>query len=297
MCACSSFISSLTRLSHYYLSPRHSPLPGSCTVDITRSSLKILTSLRERPSRSRFRCFTTQLPRHPNRHTSTRLFFQQRSFCSMSSSSDFVGELLQRNSAWAERIGTANPDLFPRNANGQSPQILWIGCSDSRAGDGCLDLLPGDVFVHRNIANLLPYNDLSSLSVVQFAVEVLKVKHIVVCGHYSCGGVIACLSSKRLGLLDNWLRNLRDVRAKNKAELDKISDFHEKVNRFVELNVIHQVHNVKKLSPVVDATREGRLQIHGLVYDVASGRLKPLDIPEDPNADDYLVFEQDQSLE
>ncbi|KAK9320051.1 carbonic anhydrase [Lipomyces orientalis] len=215
----------------------------------------------------------------------------------MSASTDFIGELLKRNAAWADRTDKANPDLFARNASGQSPQILWIGCSDSRAGEGCLDLLPGDVFVHRNIANLLPYNDLSSLSVVQFAVDVLKVKHIVICGHYECGGAIACLGSKRLGLLDNWLRNLRDVRAKHRAELDMIPDFHERLNRFIELNVIYQVHNVKKLVPVMDAIAEGRLQVHGLVYDVASGRLKPIDVPDDPNVEHYHLAENDGDLE
>ncbi|KAJ8097563.1 carbonic anhydrase [Lipomyces tetrasporus] len=215
----------------------------------------------------------------------------------MSLSSDFIGELLQRNHAWADRTDKTNPDLFARNAKGQSPQILWIGCSDSRAGEGCLDLLPGDVFVHRNIANLLPYNDLSSLSVVQFAVDVLKVKHIVICGHYECGGAIASLGSKRLGLLDNWLRNLRDVRAKHKDELEMIPDFHERLNRFIELNVIHQVHNVKKLVPVIDAIAEGRLQVHGLVYDVANGRLKPIDVPDDPHVEHYHLAEDDGDLE
>ncbi|KAK9369430.1 carbonic anhydrase [Lipomyces kononenkoae] len=287
-CSCSSsFIRNLRALNYYFSSCRRPvALPGrSCSAGITQISIK--------PSWSRCRLFTTTAQLDPLFSPAN----QQRSLSGMSVSNNFFSELLQRNAAWADRIRTANPDLFPRNAKGQSPQVLWIGCSDSRAGDGCLDLLPGEVFVHRNIANLLPYNDLSSLSVVQFAVDVLKVKHIVICGHYDCGGVIACLGSKRLGLLDNWLRNLRDVRAKHKAELDTISDFHAKVNRFVELNVIHQVHNLKKLVPVVDALNEGRIQVHGVVYDVATGRLNPLDVPEDPSAQDYLVFDSQQSLE
>ncbi|KAK9235839.1 carbonic anhydrase [Lipomyces kononenkoae] len=295
MRVCSSFINRLGRRSRNYFSFRRPTLPrGSGSVIIT-PSLR-----REIRSWSRCLSFTTptttsQLTRLLLRPLSTNQ--QRRSQCGMSDSNTFFSQLLQRNAAWADRVGTANPDLFPRNAKGQSPQILWIGCSDSRAGDGCLDLLPGEVFVHRNIANLLPYNDLSSLSVVQFAVDVLKVKHIVICGHYDCGGVIASLGSKRLGLLDNWLRNLRDVRAKHKAELDQITDFHDKVNRFVELNVIHQVHNLKKMVPVLDALNEGRIQVHGVVYDVATGRLKSLDVPDDPNAQDYIVFDSHHTLE
>ncbi|KAK9451174.1 carbonic anhydrase [Limtongia smithiae] len=211
--------------------------------------------------------------------------------------SAFVASLLQRNESWAQRVETAHPNLFPRNGKGQNPTVLWIGCSDSRAGESCLDILPGEVFVHRNIANLVPHGDISSLSVVHFAVDVLKVKHIVVCGHYDCGGATACLTNKRMGLLDNWLKTLREVRVMHKHTLQAIADPREKLNKFIELNVVAQVHNVCRMSPVVDAVKEGRLTVSGLVYDVGTGRLKTLSIPEDTHADDFVVYDNDENLE
>lgn len=200
-----------------------------------------------------------------------------------------VSHLLARNAAWASRMNTARPSLFPTNAQGQSPQILWVGCSDSRSSEGCLDLLPGEVFVHRNIANVMPNGDLNSLSVIQYAVEVLRVRHIIVCGHYDCGGVWASLTTKKLGLIDNWLKAIRDVKVKNKLELDQIKDPREKAHRLSELNVIAQVYNIRRNDLVMDAVASGDLEVHGLIYDVKSGLLKELEVPEDEDRGDYYI--------
>lgn len=198
--------------------------------------------------------------------------------------------LLKRNQEWAQRTQSVRPALFPTNAQGQSPQILWIGCADSRVPpETLLDLLPGEVFVHRNIANSIPNGDLNALSVIQYAVEVLKVKHIIVCGHYDCGGIWASLTTKKLGLIDNWLRGIRDVKARNKRELDPITDPRQKANRLAELNVIAQVHNVKRNDVVMEAVACGDLEVHGCVYDVGSGLLSELDIPEDEDHDEYFI--------
>ncbi|BFZ60504.1 hypothetical protein YB2330_001540 [Saitoella coloradoensis] len=183
-------------------------------------------------------------------------------------------EILARNSIWAANIAESNPDLLARNAAGQSPTVLWIGCSDSRVPETTiLDLLPGEVFTHRNIANVVPVGDLSVESVVQYAVAVLKVKHVVVCGHYGCGGVQAALGDAKLGRIDAWLANIRAVRDANKETLDKITDEKEKWTKLVDLNVLAQVENVHKLEWVQDAIKEGRLDVHAWVYDLASGRL------------------------
>jgi carbonic anhydrase len=203
---------------------------------------------------------------------------------------DTIETLMKRNSEWAKRMAAQNPTLFPTNAQGQSPQILWIGCSDSRAGDGCMDLLPGEAFVHRNIANVVSYGDLSSSSVVQFAVNVLKVKHIIVCGHYDCGGIWTSLTTKKLGgPMDSWLRHLKDIKARNSSHLNKISDMKEKCDKLVELNVVAQVHNLQRNDDVLKAMQSSGLEVHGMVYDVATGLLKQLDIPEDLERDEYYI--------
>lgn len=202
---------------------------------------------------------------------------------------DGLSKLLTRNTEWASRMKQARPSLFPTNAQGQSPQILWIGCSDSRVSEQCLDLLPGEVFVHRNIANVMSNTDLNSLSVLQYAVEVLRVRHIIVCGHYDCGGVWASLTTKKLGLIDNWLKAIRDVRVRNKMELDRILDMRAKANRLVELNVIAQVYNVKRNGIVIDAVDAGELEVHGVVYDVKTGKLTELDVPEDEDKGQYYI--------
>lgn len=206
------------------------------------------------------------------------------------SESDDIETLLARNRAWAQRLSALRPGLFPALAESQSPQILWIGCSDSRVPEtSLLDLLPGEVFVHRNIANVLPYGDLSSQSVIQYAVEHLKVKHIIVCGHHGCGGVMAALSDKKLGLIDSWLRNIRDVRAKHKVELDAIDNSQERCSRLVELNVIAQIHHLKRMANVQEAIEERGVQVHGLVYGVGTGYAEILEIPRDPDAESHGI--------
>lgn len=202
--------------------------------------------------------------------------------------------VLDRNKEWAERLQSVKPHLFPTNFQGQSPQILWIGCSDSRVPETCLDLLPGEVFTHRNIANCIPNGDLNSLSVIQYAVEVLKVRHIIVCGHYDCGGVWASLTTKKLGLIDNWLRAIRDVKARHKKELDAIKDPRAKANRLAELNVIAQVHNIRRNDLVMEALANGTVEVHGLMYDVGSGLLHELDVPEDEDSKEYYITANDK---
>ncbi|RPB19406.1 carbonic anhydrase [Terfezia boudieri ATCC MYA-4762] len=205
------------------------------------------------------------------------------------SESENIETLLARNRAWAQRLSTDRPGLFPALAESQHPQILWIGCSDSRVPEtSLLDLLPGEVFVHRNIANVLPNGDLSSLSVIQYALEHLGVRHIIVCGHHGCGGVLAALGDKKLGLIDNWIKNIRDVRAKHKAELDAIDNPQKQCSRLVELNVIAQVHNLKRMANVQKAIERG-VQVHGLVYGVGTGCAEILEIPRDPDAELYDI--------
>lgn len=202
---------------------------------------------------------------------------------------DDFSKLLDRNNDWVNRMNTARPSLFPTNGQGQSPQILWIGCSDSRVSDSCLDLLPGEVFVHRNIANVMPHGDLSSLAVIQYAVTVLKVQHIVVCGHYECGGVYASLANKKLGLIDNWLKYIRDVKAQHKHELDAIDDLKTKANRLSELNCMAQVQNIMRNDMVMDAISTRDLQVHAVMYDVGTGLLKELEVPEDEDSNQYYI--------
>ncbi|KAK6536202.1 hypothetical protein TWF281_000445 [Arthrobotrys megalospora] len=203
-------------------------------------------------------------------------------------SDDPIEALLARNEHWSSSVSKKYPELFPSLASTQKPQILWFGCSDSRVPETTiLNLLPGEVFVHRNIANCLPPNDLSSLSVLQYAVEVLQVKHIIVCGHYGCGGVAAACAQKKLGLIDVWLKNIRDVRAKNMTELDNIKDPELRVRRLVELHTKAQVHNVLHNANVIDAMKERGLKVHGFVYDVANGKIRKLKVPDDHATEIY----------
>jgi carbonic anhydrase len=194
-------------------------------------------------------------------------------------SSDGLEALLKRNSAWAQKINTDHPNLFPTNAQGQSPHILWIGCADSRAGEACLDMLPGEVFVHRNIANVVSHSDMSVLAVLQLAVDSLKVDHIIVCGHYDCKGVDTTLKNQRLGgELDGWLRNLRQIRSDNNDTLAAIADHKGRCKKLVELNVIAQVKNVRRNDRVAAATKERGLQVHGVAYDCATGLLNEIPV-------------------
>jgi carbonic anhydrase len=192
----------------------------------------------------------------------------------------FLPHLFANNRAWAERIAVEQPDLFARLSAQQAPEHLWIGCSDSRVpANQIVDLLPGELFVHRNVANLVGQTDLNCLSVIQFAVEVLRVRHIIVCGHYGCGGVRAALEDAKLGLIDNWLQLVQDVRRKHGALLAELPDPQQKADRLCELNVIEQVRHVCQTTIVQDAWTRGQpLDVHGWIYGVHDGLLRDLGV-------------------
>lgn len=191
---------------------------------------------------------------------------------------DRLPHLFASNRAWAEEMVRADPQFFQRLANQQAPEHLWIGCSDSRVpANQITGLLPGEVFVQRNVANLVVHTDLNCLSTLQFAVDVLKVKHIVVCGHYGCAGVRAALRNERHGLVDNWLRHVQDVRVRHQEHLDTLPTEAARHDRLCELNVIEQVVNVGQTTIVRDAWRRGEpVSLHGWVYDVSDGLLRDL---------------------
>lgn len=186
--------------------------------------------------------------------------------------------LFEKNRAWADSVKTSDPEFFAKLAAQQAPEYLWIGCSDSRVpANQVVDLLPGEVFVHRNIANVVVHTDLNCLSVLQYAVEVLKVKHVIVVGHYGCGGVRAAYDNGDNGLVDNWLRNIKDVKFRHQEELDQIEDEDARVTRLCELNVIAQVANVCHTGIVQNAWDRGQpLSVHGWIYGLHDGLLKDL---------------------
>jgi carbonic anhydrase len=188
--------------------------------------------------------------------------------------------LFEKNKAWAARIRQQDPDFFVKLSQQQSPAYLWIGCSDSRVpANEIVGLLPGELFVHRNVANLVVHTDLNCLSVLQFAVDVLKVKHIIVCGHYGCSGVNAALRRHRIGLSDNWLRHVQDVRLKHEAALASINDEKAEADRMCELNVIEQVANVCHTTIARDAWERGQeLAVHGWAYGIQDGLLRDLEV-------------------
>lgn len=188
--------------------------------------------------------------------------------------------LFTKNQEWAKSIRQEDPDYFERLSQIQSPRYLWIGCADSRVpANQIVGLDPGELFVHRNVANLVVHTDLNCLSVMQFAVEVLKVNHIIVCGHYGCGGVSAALFHKELGLIENWLRNIQDVAMQHQARLDAIDSPRSRCDALCELNVIEQAINVCRTTIVRDAWRRGQtLAVHGWVYGLNDGLLKDLGI-------------------
>lgn len=187
--------------------------------------------------------------------------------------------LFVQNRQWSDEIKNADPLFFQRLSSHQSPYILWIGCADSRVpANQIVNLPPGDLFVHRNLANLVVHTDLNCLSVIQYAVEILKVKHIIVCGHYGCGGVKASLEDKDHGLIDNWLRHIKDVYRFHKSELDAM-DSEKKLDRLCELNIREQVVNVCNTTVVKKAWDSGTsLTIHGWIYSIEDGLLRDLDI-------------------
>jgi carbonic anhydrase len=191
-----------------------------------------------------------------------------------------INQLFENNRDWASRIVEESPGFFRRLSAQQSPEFLWIGCSDSRVpANEIVGLLPGELFVHRNVANLVVHTDLNCLSVLQFAVDVLKVKHVIVCGHYGCGGVRAALSRDRLGLIDNWLRHVQDVAERHQPILDAAAEFPTRVDRLCELNVIEQARHVCQTTIVQDAWGRGQaLAVHGWIYGLHDGRLRDLGV-------------------
>lgn len=185
----------------------------------------------------------------------------------------------ERNRSWAEQKLVEDPHYFQQLSEGQSPEILYIGCSDSRVtAEELMGAGPGEIFVHRNIANMVANLDMSARSVIEYAVQSLRVKHLVVCGHYYCGGVKAAMESKDLGILNPWLRNIRDVYRLHRGELNSIGDEEERYKRLVELNVEEQCVNALKTSVVQLAVREKRLTVHGWVFDIRTGLLRDLGI-------------------
>lgn len=189
-----------------------------------------------------------------------------------------LGHLFENNRVWAEEIAQSDPDFFPRLSRGQAPEYLWIGCSDSRVpANQIVGLSPGRMFVHRNLANVVVHADLNCLSVIQHAVDVLRVGHIIVCGHLGCNGVLAALRNDRLGLADNWLRHVQDVRDKHRVQLDALTTEAQQHDRLCALNVIEQVVNVSQTTVVQDAWRRSQpLAVHGWVYGVGDGLLRDL---------------------
>src|SRR5712671_7301393 len=202
-------------------------------------------------------------------------------------------ELFRNNRSWAERIARSDPGFFEKLARQQSPQYLWIGCSDSRVpANDIVGLLPGELFVHRNIGNLVVHTDLNCLSVMQFAVDVLRVEHIIVCGHYGCSGVRAALMRERHGLADNWLRHIEDVQQQHAAQLAKLPEGGRPA-RLCELNVIEQVSNVCRSSILEDAWSRGqRVAVHGWIYDIHDGLLRDLDTMVSAKAETAAAYER-----
>ncbi|MCG3198607.1 MAG: carbonate dehydratase [Candidatus Omnitrophica bacterium] len=189
-----------------------------------------------------------------------------------------LSRLFENNRKWASRITESDPSFFQSLAWQQHPEFLWIGCSDSRVpANEIVGLLPGEMFVHRNVANLVVSTDMNCLSAIQFAVDVLRVPHIIVCGHYGCGGVLATLREQRLGLVDNWLSHVQDVRAKYRVEIEALPTESERHDRLCELNVIEQVANVCQTTIVRDAWARGQsLVVHGWIYSLGDGLLRDL---------------------
>jgi carbonic anhydrase len=203
--------------------------------------------------------------------------------------------LLEGNLQFVEDTLKEDPQYFEKLANGQKPPVLWIGCADSRVpANQITNTNPGEIFVHRNIANMVIHTDMSMLSVLDYAVNILKVKHVIVTGHYGCGGVIASMTNKQFGLIDNWLRNIKDIYRLYAAELDAITDEDARVNRLVELNVIENVNNLCKTSIVQNAWQNGQeLNVHGWVYDVGTGIITDMKVSTNNNSamDEVFRFE------
>ena len=192
--------------------------------------------------------------------------------------SSHLDDLFNKNREWAAKVTAEDPEFFSTLSKQQQPEYLWIGCADSRVpANQIVDLLPGEVFVHRNIANVVVHTDLNCLSVIQFAVDVLKVKHIMVVGHYGCGGIKAAMGTEEHGMIDNWLRHIKDVYRLHRVELDAIEDEHTRFDRMCELNVVEQVANVCQSSIVQNAWKIGQeLHVHGWCYSIEDGHITDL---------------------
>lgn len=207
--------------------------------------------------------------------------------------SDFYKKIIEGNRNWVASKIENDPEYFERLSKGQSPPLLWIGCSDSRVpANEVIGAQPGEVFVHRNIANMVIHSDMNMLSVLDYAVNVLKVKHVIVCGHYGCGGVKAAMGNDSIGLIDNWIRHIKDVYRHHHAHLDNITDETDRFNTFVELNVKEQVYDLAKTSIVQGAWRNGQdLNLHGWVYGLSSGIVKDLEVNLANNSDLDTVYQ------
>lgn len=190
-----------------------------------------------------------------------------------------LSKLFENNRKWASAISNDDPSFFSVLSHQQNPEFLWIGCSDSRVpANDIIGLLPGELFVHRNVANLVIHTDMNCLSVIQYAVDILKVKHIIVCGHYGCGGIRTALEIQPHGLIDNWLRNIRELQQRRSDELSRFPSLEDKVNRLCELNIIEQVKNVGNTTIVQEAwQRKQELTVHGWIYAISDGLLKDMD--------------------
>jgi len=203
--------------------------------------------------------------------------------------------LLDGNKAWVDQKLKEDPEFFTNLAKGQTPQVLWIGCSDSRVpANEITRTNPGEIFVHRNIANMVVHTDMNMLSVLDYAVNVLKVKHVIVCGHYGCGGVKAAMGSQQFGLIDNWLRNIKDVYRIHTKELDAIADDEERFDRLVELNIMEQVLDLTKTSIIQNAWRSRKEPVvHGWVYSLHTGIIKDLNVSFDSTSTLPSIFQID----
>ncbi|MDZ4261490.1 MAG: carbonate dehydratase [Pseudomonadota bacterium] len=201
-------------------------------------------------------------------------------------------DLFEKNRAWTKVIQAQDPEFFKKLSLQQAPKYLWIGCSDSRVpANEIVGLLPGELFVHRNVANVIIHTDLNCLSVIQYAIDVLKVEHIIVCGHYGCGGVRAALEDKPLGLVDNWLRHIRDVYQKHETHLFTIKDMNRRWDKLCELNVIEQVNNVCHSNIVQEAWERGQsLGVHSLIYSIKDGLLRDLGMEVNSKADISRIY-------
>ena len=209
---------------------------------------------------------------------------------------DLYKSLLAGNRYWVAQQLAKDPDFFSRLSKGQSPAVMWIGCSDSRVpANEITGTKPGEVFVHRNIANMVVHTDINLLSGLDYAVQVLGVKHVIVCGHYGCGGIEAALSKRQYGLIDNWLRNIKDVYRLHHDELDAIADPRDRNCRLAELNVIEQVYNLCKTSTVQNAWHNQKpLHLHGCIYDVSQGLIKDLNVNVHEGSEIAQIYQFDR---